>query len=101
MQPWRFVVVRDPVVKRKIREATEQEESGAVVRTEQTRGGGPASGAKAGPDPTVVGRIDDMSVVSFRTARHTLFLAGDVEPAGLMQLAEAVAGPLYAQLAGA
>ena len=42
-----------------------------------------------------------MSVVSFRTARHMLFLAGDVEPEGLVQLAEAVAGPLYAQLAGA
>ena len=26
MQPWRFVVVRDPVIKRKIREAAEQEE---------------------------------------------------------------------------
>ncbi len=26
MQPWRFVVVRDPVVKRKIREAAEKEE---------------------------------------------------------------------------
>lgn len=57
--------------------------------------------AQTGPAPTSVGRIDDMSVVSFRTARHMLFLAGDVAPAGLMQLAETVAGPLYTQLAGA
>lgn len=62
---------------------------------------GSPSAATASPDPTSVGRIDDMSVASFRTARHMVFLAGDVDQQALMQLAEAVAGPLYAQLAGA
>ena len=49
---------------------------------------------------TSEGRIDDVSVVGFRTGRHMVFLAGDLEQADLLRLADAVAGPLYRQLAG-
>ena len=48
-----------------------------------------------------MGRVDEESVVSFPTARHMVLIAGDLEPATLMQLADAIAGPLYDQLAGA
>jgi hypothetical protein len=44
---------------------------------------------------TWAGRIDDMSVVSFRTSRHMVFFAGDLAPAHRMKLADAVAEPLY------
>jgi hypothetical protein len=60
----------------------------------------PALPGDALPHVTSGGRIDDMSVVSFRTARHMVFFAGDVVQADLVQLAEAVAGPLYRELAG-
>ena len=53
------------------------------------------------PHVTSAGRIDDMSVVSFRAAGHMVFLAGDVAEADLMTLANTVAGPLYRELAGA
>jgi anti-sigma factor RsiW len=52
------------------------------------------------PHVTAAGRIDDMSVVSFRTSRHMVFFAGDVAQADLMKLADAVAEPLYRELAG-
>jgi anti-sigma factor RsiW len=47
------------------------------------------------------GHVDDMSVVSFRTSRHMVFVVGDVAEADLVKLADAVAGPLYRGLAGA
>jgi Putative zinc-finger len=53
------------------------------------------------PHVTSAGRIDDMSVVSFHTSRHVVFFAGDVAQADLMKLADAVAQPLYRELAGA
>ena len=53
------------------------------------------------PHVTSAGRVDDMSVVSFRTSRHMVFLVGDVAQADLVKLADAVAGSLYRGLAGA
>jgi hypothetical protein len=47
------------------------------------------------------GRIDAMSVVSFRTPRHMVFFVGDLQQADLLHLADAVAGSLWRQLAGA
>jgi anti-sigma factor RsiW len=47
------------------------------------------------------GRIDDINVVSFRSGRHVVFVAGDLSQADLIQLADAVAQPLYRPLAGA
>jgi anti-sigma factor RsiW len=45
-----------------------------------------------------VDRIDDMSVLSFRSAQHTIFLTGDVNRAELSSLAEVLAGPLTRRL---
>ena len=53
------------------------------------------------PQVTSTGRVDDMSVVSFRTGDHMVFLAGDVAEADLITLANTVARPLYRELAGA
>ena len=53
------------------------------------------------PHVTSAGRVADMSVVSFRTSRHMVFVVGDVAQADLVKLADAVAGPLYHGLAGA
>jgi len=50
---------------------------------------------------TSEGRIDDVSVVSFRATRHMVFFAGDLEQADLLRLADAVSGPLSRRLAGA
>lgn len=47
------------------------------------------------PHVSSPGRVDDMSVVSFRTSRHVVFLVGDVAQADLANLADAVAGSLY------
>jgi anti-sigma factor RsiW len=52
------------------------------------------------PHVTSAGRIDDMSVVSFRASGHMVFFAGDVAQADLMTLAKAVAEPLYRELVG-
>jgi anti-sigma factor RsiW len=52
------------------------------------------------PQVTSAGRIDDMSVVSFRASGHMVFFAGDVAQTDLMELADAVAVPLYRELAG-
>jgi hypothetical protein len=52
------------------------------------------------PHVTLASRIDDMSVVSFRSSRHMVFFAGDVAHADLVKLADAVAGPLYRELSG-
>ncbi len=52
------------------------------------------------PPVTPAGRVDGMSVVSFPASRHIVFLAGDVAQADLVKLADAVAGPLYRELAG-
>jgi anti-sigma factor RsiW len=52
------------------------------------------------PHVTSAGRIDDMSVVSFRASSHMVFFAGDVAQTDLMKLADAVAVPLYRELAG-
>jgi anti-sigma factor RsiW len=54
----------------------------------------------AGPHVTPGGRIDDMSVVSFRASGQMVFFAGDVAQADLVKLADAVAEPLYRGLAG-
>ncbi len=53
------------------------------------------------PHVTLAGRVDDMSVVSFRTSRHMVFVVGDVAQTDLVTLADAIAGPLYRGLAGA
>src|SRR5262249_45299384 len=45
-----------------------------------------------------VGRIDNMSVLSFRSTRHTIFLTGDVDRVELSSLADALAGPLTRRL---
>jgi len=45
-----------------------------------------------------VRRIDDMSVLSFRSARHSIFLTGDVDRAELSSLAEVLTGPLTRRL---
>jgi len=52
------------------------------------------------PHVSSAGRIDDISVVSFRASGQMVFFAGDVAQADLMTLAEAVAEPLYRELAG-
>jgi hypothetical protein len=52
------------------------------------------------PPVTPGGRVDGMSVVSFPASRHIVFLTGDVAQADLVTLADAVAGPLYRELAG-
>jgi anti-sigma factor RsiW len=51
------------------------------------------------PHVTSGGRIDDMSVVSFRASSQMVFFAGDIAQADLMTLAHAVAEPLYRELA--
>jgi len=53
------------------------------------------------PHVTSAGRVDDMSVVSFRASRQMVFVVGDVAQADLVKLADAIAGPLYRGLAGA
>jgi hypothetical protein len=53
------------------------------------------------PHVTRPNRIDRTSIVSFRTDRYSVFLAGNIAPADLSALADAVAGPLYRELAGA
>ena len=55
----------------------------------------------AAPHVTSAGRIDAIAVVSFRAAGQMVFFAGDVEQTDLMQLADAIAEPLYRGLAGA
>ena len=61
----------------------------------------PALPAEVLPHVTSADRVDDMSVVSFRTSRHMVFVVGDVAQADLVKLADAIAGPLYRGLAGA
>ncbi len=60
----------------------------------------PAGPGEALPHVTSAGRIDDISVVSFRASGQMVFFAGDVAQADLMTLAKAVAEPLYRELAG-
>jgi len=52
------------------------------------------------PHVTSAGRIDGMTVVSFRASGQMVFFAGDVAQPDLMTLARAVAEPLYRELAG-
>ena len=63
--------------------------------------GGVTSGLPGDTRPhlTSPGRIDGMSVVSFRAPRQVVFLAGDVGPHDLLTLAESVGEPLYRGLA--
>ena len=56
---------------------------------------------EARPHVTSGSRIDEMSVVSFRTSHHMVFLAGDIPQPELVALADAVAAPLSPGLAGA
>jgi hypothetical protein len=53
------------------------------------------------PHVTSARRVDQMSVVSFRTSRYAVFFAGDVAPTDLAALADVIAGPLYRELAEA
>jgi len=53
----------------------------------------------ARPHLTSPGRIDGMTVVSFRASRQMVFLTGDVVQDDLVKLAEAVGEPLYRGLA--
>jgi anti-sigma factor RsiW len=57
--------------------------------------------AEALPHVAAEGRLDDINLVSFHSGRHMVFVAGDVPQADLIQLADAVAQPLYRPLAGA
>jgi hypothetical protein len=52
------------------------------------------------PHVTAPDHIDAMSIVSFRTSRHVVFVVGDVPQADLAKLADAIAGPLYRGLVG-
>jgi predicted anti-sigma-YlaC factor YlaD len=52
------------------------------------------------PQVTAAGRIDDVTVVSFRSGRHMVFFAGDISQSDLTTLADAIAEPLDRQLAG-
>jgi Putative zinc-finger len=52
------------------------------------------------PQVTVAGRVDDVTVVSFRSGRHMVFFAGDISQSDLTMLADAIAEPLDRQLAG-
>jgi len=63
--------------------------------------GGPTIPGDVLPHVTAPDRIDAMSVVSFRTSRHMVFVVGDVPQADLAKLADAVAGPLYRGMEGA
>ena len=53
------------------------------------------------PHLSATQQVDNMSVASFRTSRYVVFFAGEVAPADLTALANAVAAPLYHELAGA
>ena len=52
------------------------------------------------PQVTAAGRVDDVTVVSFRSGRHMVFFAGDISQSDLTTLAHAIAEPLDRQLAG-
>jgi len=52
------------------------------------------------PQVTAAGRVDDVTVVSFRSGRHMVFFAGDISQSDLTTLADAIAEPLDRQLAG-
>jgi predicted anti-sigma-YlaC factor YlaD len=52
------------------------------------------------PQVTAAGRIDDVTVVSFRSGRHRVFFAADISQADLTTLADAIAEPLDRQIAG-
>jgi hypothetical protein len=73
----------------------------SLLVTAAEGGGQPALPVEGRPHVTSAGRIDGMSVVSFRASRQMVFLTGDVADADLRALADAVAGPLYGGLAGA
>ena len=60
----------------------------------------PIGSRRSIPHVTSAGRIDGMSVVSFRASHQMVFFAGDVAQPDLMKLADAVAGPLYRALTG-
>ena len=53
------------------------------------------------PHVTSARRVDDISIVSFRTPRYAVFLAGDLAPADLTVLADDISAPLYRELTGA
>jgi len=54
---------------------------------------------EAVPRVTSARVVDNMSVVSFRTARYAVFFTGDVVPADLSALAAVVAAPLSREVA--
>jgi putative zinc finger protein len=56
--------------------------------------------ASALPPLTAASRIDDTSVVGFRTAHHAVFVAGRIAKGDLTLLAGTIGGPLSAALAG-
>ena len=87
----------------------------AAIRAHRARVSGPARVAardgrrgrisahfpgEALPHVTSARQVDHMSVVSFRASGHMVFLAGDVAHPDLTTLADAVAAPLYRELAG-
>ena len=59
-----------------------------------------ATPADALPRVTLAGRFGDTSVVFFRASSQIVFFAGDVAQANLVELADAVAGPLSRGLDG-
>jgi hypothetical protein len=73
----------------------------SLLVTADDRGLPIAFPGEALPHVTAARQVDHMSVVSFRTSRYAVFFAGEVAPADLTALADAVAGPLYRELAGA
>jgi anti-sigma factor RsiW len=76
---------------------------GALVSLLVTRDDGRATAAIPDDALTQVraeGRIEGMSVVSFRAARHMVFLVGDLAQGDLLRLATVAAGSLRQQLSG-
>ena len=70
----------------------------SLIMTEAPGDAGAASGGL--PQVKADGRVDGMTVVSFRAARHRVFLTGDLPHVELVSLADVVAGPLYRRLTG-
>jgi HAMP domain-containing protein len=73
----------------------------SLLVTNDDRGAPFALRGDALPRVTAPTQIDHTPVVSFRTGRYVVFFAGDVAPADLTLLADAIAAPLYRELAGA
>jgi hypothetical protein len=79
--------------------AAELQRAGIRVLLTRVRGQCSTEPSESSAHVTSAGRIDDISVASYHAASHVVFLAGDVAQADLMTLDNAVAAPLYRELA--